>query len=148
LRLSQLALGLAAGASASNLDTGLEGAKAIMTIFTVFGGLYFDTRNLPWVLQWVPCTSIIYISWDGAVATESMALADLPQGDAAATAMLEFASGKNCVVKLVGIALFLYTIAFAALALKAPRFQRVMALPQPAAAAQVEFRQDLLAHAS
>ena len=139
------ALGLAAGALSPTLDTGLEGAKAVMTLSTVFGGLYFDASTLPRVLQWVPRTSLVRITWEGALVHEMSALAQLQRrpssssSNAAAkirehAAALLAAQGVDptqqpgqAMMDLALIALVLYLVAFAALALKAPRFQRLEA---------------------
>ena len=68
-------LGTAVGAAAPTLDVGLEATKALSTLSTVFGGLYFDASTLPWLLRWLPRASIVRVTWGGLLTCEAFALA-------------------------------------------------------------------------
>ena len=125
------ALGLAVGAGAPSLDFGLEMAKALMTISTVFGGLYFDARTLPWALRWVPQTSLVRLTWDGLIAHEMSAIGALGLRGLPHTAELaqehgvSLAAADESARQLAAITLLLYTLAFASLAARAPRFYQL-----------------------
>jgi len=123
------ALGYAVGASSPSLDVGLEASKALMTISTVFGGLYFDQSTLPWALRWVPSTSLVRRAWDGAVCYELGAIGTLGVVGLPTTEQMLAEHGvhgraaEEAAWALALIASLLYTLAFCALAVRGPRFQ-------------------------
>ena len=125
------ALGFLVGASAPSLDVGLEAAKAIGTIATVFGGLYFDEGTLPWVLRWMPRASLVRLTWDGTLCYEMNALGALklkgmpPAAKLIADQGVKSSEPGDVAWELFCIACTLYTLAFCALAARAPRFQRL-----------------------
>jgi len=113
------ALGLLAGAVAPSLDIGLELTKALTTLSTVFGGLYFDAATLPRPLRWVPRASIVRVAWDGAVAGELAGLGGEEEE-------LGVEGGRRAVEGLLALALGFGLAAFVGLAARAPRFQAVV----------------------
>ena len=137
--LAASALGLFAGAAAPSLDVGLELTKALTTLSTVFGGLYFDVSTLPWLLRWLPRASIVRVAWDGMVTSELTALATgldehdkrgrFTGGKASLVSTLlgeqGVEGGRWAVAELVGMAALFSLAAFCALAARAPRFQPV-----------------------
>ena len=118
--LAASALGLFAGAAAPSLDVGLELTKALTTLSTVFGGMYFDASTLPWLLRWVPRASIVRVAWDGAVASEFAVL----DGNLEELLAEQGIEGQRWGVgELLGMAAVLSLAAFCAFAARAPRFQ-------------------------
>lgn len=127
------ALGTLAGAAAPTLDVGLEGTKALTTLSTVFGGMYFDATTLPFFLRWLPRASIVRVAWDGLLHQELHALAT--HGVGASAAQLLAANGVGgaepaaagggsgrAAAELLRIYGLLLVGAYVALAAKAPRF--------------------------
>ncbi|EOD33624.1 hypothetical protein EMIHUDRAFT_253067 [Emiliania huxleyi CCMP1516] len=116
------ALGLLAGAVAPSLDIGLELTKALTTLSTVFGGLYFDAATLPRPLRWVPRASIVRVAWDGAVAGELAGLGGEEEE-------LGVEGGRRAVEGLLALALGFGLAAFVGLAARAPRASSTLERP-------------------
>jgi ABC-type multidrug transport system ATPase subunit len=67
---SAQALGLAVGAAAPSTSAALAIGPAVMLVFIVFGGLFVNAEGLPAALKWVPRTSLIKQSFEGACINE------------------------------------------------------------------------------
>ena len=67
---SAQALGLAVGAAAPSTSAALAIGPAVMLVFIVFGGLFVNAEGLPTALKWVPRTSLIKQSFEGACINE------------------------------------------------------------------------------
>ena len=93
--------------------------------------MYFDESTLPWALRWVPRTSLVRLTWDGTVCYEMNALGDLrlkgmpPAAKLIAEQGVKSSAPGEVAWELFYIACTLYTLAFCALAARAPRFQRL-----------------------
>ena len=148
--LAASALGTLAGAAAPTLDVGLEGTKALTTLSTVFGGMYFDASTLPWVIRWLPRTSIIRVTWDGILECEVWKLAKAAVVPSAVALLAEHGVesgsttaprgrrglveetepvqlGRAATIELLRISVVLLVAAYMALAAKAPRFHALKA---------------------
>ena len=148
--LAASALGTLAGAAAPTLDVGLEGTKALTTLSTVFGGMYFDASTLPWVIRWLPRTSIIRVTWDGLLECEVWKLAKAAVVPSAVALLAEHGVesgstsaprgrrglveetepvqlGRTATFELLRISVVLLVAAYMALAAKAPRFHALKA---------------------
>ena len=127
------ALGLLAGAAAPTLDAGLEVTKSLTTLSTVFGGMYFDATTLPWALQWMPRTSMVRVTCDGMMRSETAALEAAGVVKSAAAILADNgvapASPTAAALDLLVIAGVLFVAAYLALAVKAPRFAAISLMP-------------------